>query len=195
MARLLVVGIVVALSSAPVSAEPMARFGLTFGVDHNAPEAHEAGPMLGVGASTGPFTGEVNYTYLSWFGYGQTIHRLGVLLRSDLYRQGTRTRRLGSWALFGEVGAARKWGFWRIDDVIGDYTSRQNELHVGFGFELLDRANRAAWQVGLRFGVARRDPVLAMACRGSGTCSDSMMPDSSGLAETIMLEWTWLLNR
>jgi hypothetical protein len=124
---------------------------------------------------------------LSFFGYGgQRIHRLGVALRADVLRERT-------WSIFGEAGAAKKWGLWRVDDMIGDYTSDQNEVHGAVGLALFDAPNRAAWHLALRYGVGRRDPVLATACRG--TCSSIGMSPETGLAESLMLEWTWMMNR
>jgi len=191
MSRLLVVvGVFVLMCSATANADPLVRFGLTFGINRNIPEAHEFGPMLAVGASAGRFQGELNYAYLSMFEDVQRVHRAGVSLRMDLARYWDMLRRQ-SRAWYGEVGAARRFGFWTVADDIPSTDKEQSELQLGAGYELSGRGG--AWQVALRFGFARRDPMLASACRGVG-CPVAM-PSSSGIAESVMLEWTWILNR
>ena len=85
MARLLVVGIAVALGVTTAHADPQVRFGMTFGVDRNIPEAHQFGPMIALGANAGRFTGEISYAYLSMFD-NSALHRAGVGLRMDLVR-------------------------------------------------------------------------------------------------------------
>src|SRR3954452_15235826 len=86
MSRLLVVGGLLVLCVASAKADPLVRFGMTFGVDRNAPEAHEFGPMLALGGNVGRFSGEANYTYLSFFDDDTRIHRAGVALRMDIVR-------------------------------------------------------------------------------------------------------------
>jgi len=171
------------------SADPKARFGMTFGIDRNAPEAHEVGPLIGLGLSAGRFTGEVNYTYLSLMDPYESIHRVGVALRADIVRRCSTIDCTKSRALYGELGAAQRFGHWRVNDQSDYEATKQSEVYFAAGFEL---AEWSAWDLGLRFGLARRDPMLEVACRGV-TCPVSM-PASSGLAESVMLEWTWLIG-
>jgi hypothetical protein len=189
MSRLLLVAGFVALSAAPAAADPHVRFGFTFGVDRNIPEAHEFGPMLAVGANAGRFSGELNYSYLSMFDDQTRVHRAGVSIRMDIARWWQRARQSRAW--YAEVGAARRSGAWAVNDIDPVMDKSQSELQLGGGYELSSPGG--AWQVGLRFGFARRDPMLETACRGV-TCGVAM-PSSTGIAESVMLEWTWLLNR
>ncbi|HEY5922424.1 MAG TPA: hypothetical protein VIV11_12170 [Kofleriaceae bacterium] len=189
MSRLLLAGVLIALCSAPAVADPQVRFGMTFGVDRNIPEAHEFGPMFGVGASAGRFTGELNYSYLSMFDDTTRVHRAGVSLRMDIARFWGRGRQSRAW--YGELGAARRTGFWSVNDMDPGMDKSQSELQIGGGYEL--SGNGGAWQIALRVGFARRDPMLDVACRGM-TCPVAM-PASTGIAESVMLEWTWLLFR
>ncbi|HEX5059826.1 MAG TPA: hypothetical protein VFV99_10730 [Kofleriaceae bacterium] len=190
MSRVLLVVGVLGLCSAEAMADPQVRFGMTFGVDRNVPEAHEFGPMFGIGMGAGRFTGELNYSYLSMFDQATRVHRAGVTLRMDFVRT--------SWdmsdqskAFYGEVGAARRFGYWSVDDLMPVEDKSQNELQLAVGYELAN--DGGAWQLALRFGFARRDPELGSACRG--VACPVAMPASTGLAESAMLEWTWLLNR
>ena len=181
--------LVLLLVPAVASASPKARFGMTFGVDRNAPEAHEVGPLFGVGLSAGRFTGEVNYTYLSLMDPNESIHRFGVALRADIVRRCWNIDCTQSRAIYGELGAARRFGHWRVNEELDYEATQQSEVYFAAGVEL---AEWTAWDIGLRFGLARRDPMLDVACRGV-TCPVSM-PASSGLAESVMLEWTWMLG-
>jgi hypothetical protein len=189
MSRLLVVGVLIGLCGAQADADPLVRFGMTFGVDRNIPEAQEFGPMLAVGANAGRFSGELNYSYLSMFDAVSRVHRAGVALRMDIARYWSSLR--NSRAFYGEVGAARRVGSWSVNDVDPAIDKTQNELQLGVGYEL--SGNGGAWQLALRFGFARRDPMLENVCRGAG-CMVAM-PASTGIAESVMLEWTWLLFR
>lgn len=192
MRRLLLVGVWIGLVVvvSPAAADPpQVRFGMTFGINRNIPEAHEFGPMVGVGTSAGRFTGEVNYTYLSMFDDVARVHRVGVALRMDLVRSWSLDGDSKAW--YGEVGAARRFGFWSPDDFAPAVDKSQDELQLATGYEL--SGNGGAWQLGLRFGFAKRDPMLGAACRGTG-CAIAM-PASTGIAESVLLEWTWLLGR
>lgn len=188
MARLLLVGVLV-LVCGRADADPLVRFGMTFGINRNIPEAQEFGPMLAVGMTTGRFTGELNYSYLSMFDDVSRVHRAGVALRMDIVREWRRARQ--SRAFYGELGAARRTGYWSVNDIDPAMDKSQSELQVGAGYEL--SGNGGAWQIALRFGFARRDPMLDVACRGV-TCPVAM-PASTGIAESVMLEWTWILGR
>ena len=187
----LVVGVFVALvvSAASVHADPLVRFGMTFGVDRNIPEAHEFGPMIAVGANAGRFTGEVNYAYLSMFADDARVHRAGVSFRMDLARTWGLHRQSRAW--YAEAGAGRRVGQWSVNDLDPAIDKSQSELQLGGGYEL--SGNGGAWQIALRFGFARRDPMLGESCRG--VACPVAMPASSGIAESVMLEWTWLLFR
>lgn len=189
MSRLLVAGVLIALWGVKADADPLVRFGMTFGVDRNIPEAHEFGPMLAVGAGAGRFTGEVNYSYLSMFDDSTRVHRAGVALRMDIARYWSSLRE--SRAFFGEIGAARRFGRWSAGEYDPVIEKSQSELQLAAGYEL--SGNGGAWQIALRFGLARRDPMLGTACRG--VACPVAMPSSAGIAESVMLEWTWLLFR
>jgi len=189
MSRVLLVVGVLGLCSAEAMADPQVRFGLTFGVDRNIPEAQEFGPMVGVGMGTGRFSGELNYSYLSMFDEATRVHRAGVSLRMDFVRTWDMSKT--SKAFYGELGAARRFGYWSVNDLMPVEDKSQSELQLAAGYEL--SGHGGAWQLAVRFGFSRRDPDLGSACRGIG-CPVAM-PASSGIAESMMLEWTWLLNR
>jgi hypothetical protein len=180
----------------PAAGRPgaMLRFGLTYGVDRNAPEAREVGPMIAIGTRAGRFGAEANYTYLSFADPDDSVHRAGVALRFDLIER----TRLGAGlaedhygAIYAEVGAAIRFGEWRANPAIDRTTTRQDELQLALGHELEDR-----WHIALRFGIAREDPLIGAACRGTGSaCTDIVMdPDAGGVAESLMLESTFALG-
>jgi hypothetical protein len=168
-------------------ASPVVRFGMTTGANRNTPEAAEVGPMFAAGARAGRFTGELNYSYLSFLDPDTSIHRAGVALRADLSIWGT----MRHWkTLFGELGVAKRWGAWRLGSDVHASTTTQNEMHVSIGLQLDDK-----WQFALRVGAARLDPNLmpGIACRGVA-CAATMLPDSTGLAGSVMLEWLFMLG-
>jgi hypothetical protein len=191
MSRLLLVtGVVVLGLCAEAAADPpQVRFGMTFGVNRNIPEAHEFGPMLAVGTGTGRFSAEVNYAYLSMFDDVSHVHRAGVALRMDLVRRWQDSYQSKAW--YAEVGAARRFGHWSADDFAPAVDKTEDELQLATGYELSNSGG--AWQLALRFGFAKRDPMLGAACRGTG-CAIAM-PASTGIAESVLLEWTWMLGR
>lgn len=189
MSRFLVAGVVLAVCAGSAEADPLVRFGMTFGVNRNIPEAQEFGPMLALGAGTGRFSAEANYSYLSMFEDRARVHRAGVALRMDIVRSWGLSRQ--SRAFYGELGAARRMGHWSVSEMDPVLDKTQSELQIAAGYELSN--DGGAWQLALRFGFAKRDPALGEACRGMG-CTVAM-PGSTGLAESVMLEWTWLLFR
>src|SRR6187402_2252474 len=142
MSRLLVVGVLIGLCGAQqADADPLVRFGMTFGVNRNIPEAQEFGPMLAVGANAGRFSGEVNYSYLSMFDDVSRVHRAGVSLRMDIVRYWGLHRQ--SRAFYGELGAAQRFGYWSVNDIDPAVDKNQGELQVGAGYEL--SGNGGAW--------------------------------------------------
>src|SRR5262245_54913705 len=92
---------------------PVARFGMTFGVDRNAPEAHEVGPLIGFGIALGRFIGEANYTYLSFMDPNTSIHRVGLAVRASFFQRDCIHCSDPS-AAFGEIGAAVRRGNWGV---------------------------------------------------------------------------------
>jgi hypothetical protein len=200
MLRLAIAALLVALP-AVASADPTMRFGLTFGVDRNMPEAKQYGPLLGVGLHHGRFGAEAHYSYLSFMDPDTTIHRVGFNVRADLwrmYRLGlcSSTPRghgcLQTKAFYGELGAARRFGHWRATDLAMSDTTSQREVSATLGYEL-GLPGRGAWDIGLRFSVARRDPQLGMSCRGTGCVVNAN--DPGGASVGAMLEWTWIYGR
>ena len=102
MSRILVAGVLIGLC-AQADADPLVRFGLTFGVNRNIPEAQEFGPMLAVGATAGRFAGELNYAYLSMFDDVSRVHRAGVALRMDIVRSWTSRRESRAFEVISET--------------------------------------------------------------------------------------------
>jgi hypothetical protein len=189
---------------AVASADPTMRFGLTFGIDRNMPEAKQYGPLVGVGFNHDRFSAEANYSYLSFMDPDTQIHRFGVNLRADLWRM----YRLGmcndtprgygcmqSKAFFGELGVARRFGHWRATDTAMNDTTSQREVSATLGYEL-GLPGRGAWDLGFRFAVAKRDPELYTSCRSTGGMAcPSIGYDPPGAAVSAMLEWTWIYGR
>lgn len=183
------VGFAVALGAAApeATADPVLRFGLTSGANRNSVEGAEFGPLFAVGVSAGRFVGEATYSYLSFMDGDTTIHRSGVALRADLTTWGTPQY----WkTLYGEVGASKRWGMWRIGDQASSTSHQQNEVHASIGYQLDNK-----WQLGLRVAIARRDPMAAPECPRGLACSVSVMPTSTGLINSLMLEWMFMLGR
>jgi hypothetical protein len=170
-----------------VAADPILRFGLTSGANRNSREGAEFGPLFAVGVSAGRVVGEVTYSYLSFMDPATTIHRSGVALRVDLKTWGTPNY----WkTLTGELGASRRWGTWRIAEQPESTDHDQNEAHVSIGYQLDTK-----WQLALRVAVARRDPMSSPECPRGFACSVSVMPTSTGLINSVMLEWMFMLGR
>jgi hypothetical protein len=169
------------------AADPVLRFGLTSGANRNSREGAEFGPLFAVGVSAGRFVGEATYTYLSFMDPDTAIHRAGVALRSDLATWGTPSY----WkTLYGELGVSRRWGMWRLGEQPENTAHQQNEAHVSIGYQLDTK-----WQLALRVAIARRDPMAAPECPHGLACSVSVMPTSTGLINSVMLEWMFMLGR
>jgi hypothetical protein len=191
------------LGARPATAGPTMRFGLTGAIDdQGAPGKYEFGPLVALGLRAGPFVGEVEWAYLSFFDPDTTdggVHRLGVSLRADVFRtyatrclfRGGCTRAQSLWV---EAGAGERFGQWitRPTEMV-PLTSPQPEIHIGAGFEMDNelRPHRNGWQLGLRFSMARGDQAETVACRTTGgTCVQT----SSGTERALFVEWMFLLG-
>ena len=169
-----------------VAADPLVRFGLTSGANRQTREGVEFGPMLAAGLSAGRFTGEINYSYLSFVDPETATHRSGVALRADLASWGD-ARYMKT--LYGEAGVSHRWGTWRLGNEIDAAERSQNEAHLALGYQL-DRK----WQLGLRMGIARPDANQPM-CPAGTLCSQITMDSPTDLVSSVMLEWMFLLGR
>lgn len=170
------------------AAEPLLRFGLTSGADRNTPEGVQMGPLFAVGATAGAFTGEVNYAYLSFFDPATRIHRAGVTLRMEVARWLANPRNGYTKSIYLEAGAGKRWGSWLVNEMTATYSTGQGEVHIGVGHQLANK-----WQLGLRLGASRVHPELGTTCRGISCMAT--MPVSGGIAQSVMLEWMFLLGR
>jgi hypothetical protein len=169
------------------TADPIMRFGLTSGANRNSVEGAEFGPLFALGVSAGRFVGEATYSYLSFLDPDTAIHRTGVALRADLASWGGRHY----WkTVTGEIGASRRWGLWRLGEQPENTLHHQNELHASIGYQLDTK-----WQLALRVGIARRDEMATPECPRGLACSVSVMPTSTGLVNSVMLEWMFMLGR
>lgn len=169
------------------AADPTARFGLTSGVNRQTREGVEFGPMIAVGGTAGRFVGEASYSYLSFVDPETATHRLGVAVRADLIDwQSARVHK----TLYAEVGAAHRWGTWRVGDDMDAVERTQNEMHVGLGYQLDDK-----WQLGVRFGLARPDGNQTETCPANVACRQISMDSPADLVGSVMLEWMFLLGR
>lgn len=183
-----------------------ARFGMTFSpfADEAVPsQVHEVGPLVAIGDRLGPFVGEVEWAYLSLFDPSSSpsgVHRLGVTLRADMWRNIYQTNCISGncthgKALYIEGGAGERFGQWitRPTEMV-PATSPQPELHVGAGFEMDNQLypHRNGWQFGVRFAMARGDQADAVACRTtSGTC---LQTSNGGYEKALFVEWMFLLG-
>lgn len=206
MRHALGIACVLAFAASTASAAPAVRLGLTFALaDQGAPGQHELGPLVGIGTRLGPVLLEADYAFLSFMepdtGPGG-MHRLGVNVRADLYRDDTRpcipllacTRAL---AFYAEVGAGMRYGQWHLDaNTRSPETDRQREAHVGLGVEMDNTLfpRRYGWQLGVRFAIAPRGDVM-VACRGMGCSAAGMVEGGSSLDRSVLVEWTFLLGR
>ena len=123
--------------------------------------------MVAVGLRGGPFVGEVEWAYLSFFEPDTTsdgVQRVGVTLRADVLRRYTThcmfryacTRGSSLWV---DAGVAERFGQWLLDaHDIAPAQSREPEAHVSLGIELDNqiRPMRNGWQLGVRFAVSPR---------------------------------------
>jgi hypothetical protein len=192
------------------TAGPTMRFGLTGAIDdQGAPGKYEFGPLVALGLRAGPFVGEVEWAYLSFFDPDTTdggVHRVGVSLRADVLRtyathclfRGGCTRAQSLWL---EAGAGERFGQWQLDAFhIAPASDHQPEAHVGIGIEIDNQIQpmRNGFQLGLRFAIAPRGSDPDSACRGSGTCM-SPVPvidngNHGGYDGSVLLEWMFLFG-
>ena len=204
MRRLFVLLAIVA--AGPASADPSVRFGLTGALaDQGAPSQAPFGPMIAVGARVGPIVGEGDYAYLS-FVDPETIdggmHRLGVNLRGDLYRDADRPCIAGiactkALTLYAELGVGMRYGQWALDAYrrSPSNSDKQREAHIGFGvaFDNQLSPHRLGWELGFRLTAAPRDDLM-LACRGESCAADGI--DRSGkLDYSFLFEWMFLIGR
>src|SRR5436190_16487294 len=157
MRRLLVFAAI--LAAVPAVADPSVRFGLTGALaDQGAPSQAPFGPMIALGARVGPVVGEVDYAYLS-FVDPETVdgglHRLGVTLRADVYRDENRPCIAGiactkALTLYAELGAGMRYGQWALDAYrrAPSNSDKQREAHLGFGvaFDNQIAPHRLGWE-------------------------------------------------
>jgi hypothetical protein len=184
------------------SAGPTSRFGLTYGVSEpTLPEAHEVGPMLGLGWRFGPVVAEADYAYLSFLDDNTTsggVHRLGGTVRADLWRDAEKpciphiacTRAM---SFYGEAGLAERFGQWQLDSrTLAPLSGRQKEGHLGFGFEFDNEVvpYRMGWSIGVRFVAAPRDE-MDFICRGSGCPTGT---NNSNTDHSILVDVSWLVG-
>jgi hypothetical protein len=186
------------------------RFGLTGAIeDQGAPGKVEVGPTVAVGVRGGPFVGEVEWAYLSFFEPDTTsagVQRVGVNLRADVLRRYAShcmfsyacTRGSSLWV---DAGVAERFGQWLLDaHDIAPAQSREPEAHVSVGIELDNQVKpmRNGWQLGLRFAVSPRGVGSATSCRTGGVCTTSDAPttaiDKGGYDDSLLIEWTFLFG-
>jgi hypothetical protein len=194
--------VLVGLLAGVAGAGPTARFGLTYAVTDPATTSVELGPVVSLGERAGPFVGEIEWAYLSFLDPDASaagVHRFGVTLRADL----AQAREYQCWhrfactrgrALYGELGAAERFGRWQLDAYrVSPVNTPQPEAHIGLGFELDNQLvpYRNGWQLGLRFAIAPGDPSVMAVCRG--TCPTSMQ--RGGLEKAVLLEWMFVVGR
>jgi hypothetical protein len=198
----LIIGALV-FSAGTAFAGPTARVGITYGVaEPTLPEAHEIGPMVGLGYRfLGSVVAEIDYAYLSFLDpdtSGGGVHRIGGLVRADLWRDANRpcipliacTRAM---SFYAEAGIAERIGSWQLDaHTIAPLDGRQTEGHVGFGLEIDNELSphRNGWQFGVRFVGAPRDQMDFL-CRGSGCPVGS---NSTAMDRSVLVDVGWVFG-
>ena len=206
MRGLLVLLTLLAFATPAAADGPAFRFGLTGALaDQGAPQQNPFGPMVALGARIGPILGEVDYAYLS-FVDPETVdggmHRLGLNLRGDLYRDADRPCIAGfactkAFTVYAELGAAMRYGQWALDAYrrAPATSDRQREAHVGAGvaFDNQLYPRRLGWQLGFRVTAAPRDDLM-LACRGE-SCSADGIDRSGAMDYSFLFEWTFLIGR
>jgi hypothetical protein len=191
-------------------AGPTVRFGLTGAIaDQTAIDKHVMGPAIGIGLRAGPFVGEVEWAYLSFFDPDTTsggVHRLGVALRADVLRTlGThclfRTGCTRAQSLWLEVGAGERLGQWQLDAAhVAPASSHVPEAHLSLGLEIDNQIYpmRNGFQVGVRLAVAPRGSGAMSACRGSGcvtpTSTTGDLGNHGGYDSSVLVEWMFLFG-
>jgi hypothetical protein len=210
MLKVVVAASVLTLSTISVPrahAGPTMRFGLTGALDdQGAPGKWELGPAVGLGLRGGPFVGEIEWAYLSFFDPDTTgggVHRLGVSLRADVLRQyGTHCLFRGgctmAQSLWVEAGAGERIGQWQLDSIhVAPANSMSPEAHVSVGIEINNQIYpmRNGFQLGLRFAVAPRGTDPMSACRGDCTAMPpSPNANNGGYDGSVLLEWMFLVG-
>ena len=196
--------VVVALLVGTASAGPTTRFGLTYAAHDPAASSVEVGPMIAFGQRIGGLVGEVEWAYLSFLDPHASptgVQRLGLTLRADLLAQRGYTcfHRFAcshGRSIYGEIGAAERFGKW-YDDAYrqSPQSSPQPELHIGLGLELDNQLvpYHNGWQLGIRFAVAPADQTTMAVCRG--TCPGAPASSGGGLEKAVFVEWMFLLGR
>ena len=189
------------------AADPAVRFGLTGAIaDQGTPSQTPFGPMIALGTRIGPILGEIDYAYLS-FVDPETVdggmHRLGVNVRADVYRDTNRPCLYGlactkAFTLYAEIGAGMRYGQWALDAYRRSpaTSDRQREAHLGFGMSIDNQLNprRLGWQLGFRVTAAPRDDLM-LACRGGESCSADGVQQSGAIDYSFLFEWTFLIGR
>ena len=187
---------------------PTMRFGLTGAISNgDAPDKWEGGPAIGLGLRSGPFVGEIEYAYLSFFDpdtVGAGVQRVGLSLRADVMRsfathclfRGGCTRAQSLWF---EGGAGERFGQWQLDPShvtpAGDH---QPEAHLSVGIEVDNQTHpmRNGFQLGVRFAIAPRGSDQSSACRSSGGCMSTTgdLANHGGYATSVLVEWMFLFG-
>ncbi|MEO8552987.1 MAG: hypothetical protein ABI678_23605, partial [Kofleriaceae bacterium] len=197
------------LSTTTALAGPTMRFGLTGAIeDQGAPGKYVFGPAVALGLRGGPFVGELEWAYLSFFDPDTTdggIHRLGLSLRADVYRsyatrcifRGGCTRAQSLWV---EAGAGERFGRWHLDAFhMAPASDHQPEAHVSVGIELDNQIQpmRNGFQLGLRVAIAPRGYDPLSDCRTAGGSSCAAAADHGnhgGIDSSVLLEWMFLFG-
>ncbi|MFT3695174.1 MAG: hypothetical protein QM831_18700 [Kofleriaceae bacterium] len=201
-------------SIAAADTGPTMRLGLTAAMhDQSAPGMYEGGPLVALGLRAGPFVGEFEWSWLSFFdpaGSEEGVHRLGLSLRADVVRSYQRRClfRGGctlAQSLWIEAGAGERFGQWQLDATHhSPGVDHVPEVHVGVGIEVDNQIHpmRNGFQLGLRFALARRGDDPLTSCR-SGSSQGCMGPtdvapelaNNGGVDASVLVEWMFLFGR
>lgn len=191
---------------------PTMRLGLTAAMhDESAPGMYEGGPLVALGLRAGPFVGEAEWSWLSFFdpaGSQEGVHRLGLSLRADVLRSYTRRCLFHggctlAQSLWIEAGAGERFGQWQLDATHrSPGVDRVPEVHVGIGVEIDNQIHpmRNGFQLGVRFALARRANDLQASCRSTTECTSTAdvapeLANHGGVDASVLIEWMFLFGR
>ena len=190
-AHLVAVALVTCLAIPDATAEPVGRIGAVGGYDASAPGHREDGLAAGAGYRYGPWTAELDYSYLQYdgsTGVGGGAHRAGVLMQHLLYAgrcsEGTCPH------IDLDLGLGYRWVSWEYDRsnlgvAASPLSFRGRELEVGFSANFL-------LHLALHYVVFEPESAtLSVSCRSTRGCSP-MLPSIGHVG--VLLEASFALG-
>lgn len=175
------------------SAGPVARLGAVGGYDETAPANRADGLAAGAGYRFGPWTAEVDFSYLQYDGsqgVGGGTTRAGVLLQHEIYagkcEEGTCPH------VDLDLGVGYRWVNWQFDQqgygpTAAPVNFRGRELELGLSANFL-------LHLALHYVLFEpQSDTLEVACRSTqGGCTRSTLPSIGNVG--VMFEASFVLG-